>query len=402
MSAILPPNDERIRQFLRQAGVDENSPMDPVSRDALLELLRQEDANETTNLPTNSTETSMILATEQNTNASLLPVATSSSTEERLLHMMQQQTQMILDLHKRMDYLTEHVLQNNNQQQQQQSTSREELNRQIDELFHKVQIYEQNAETTFTTTASPPNAGRSFVSHLYQVLQIFLALRRRLAPNFDAGLIIKVVFILSILFTRLSRRQQSIDDDDWIWHFYRLHLLVVFVVGGFLYQTGMLKVIYIFYVQEKYFHRILWKGESLGDMEQEVNDALERYAQRMQPQGQRLPPRPRNEPNGTDNVEAEDPGWRDTFIGGVIEPAPQIEQDRGMQWLRDVGLFIGSFFLSIFPMWRPEALARPAVMEVNNEADDGNGLPDIAAPADVLEAAEDEDGDDATEEAKTD
>ncbi len=389
--------------------------MDPVSRDALLELLRQEDTIETTTHATNSAETSMIPLTEQNTNASLRPAATSSSTEERLLHMMQQQTQMILDLHKRMDYLTELALQKNNQQQQQQPASREELSRQIDELFHKVQLYEQNAGTTSTTTTttSHTNAGRSFVPHLYQVVQIFLALRRRLAPNFDAGLIIKVVFILSILFTRLGRRQQSIDEDEWIWHFYRLHLLVVFVVGGFLYQTGMLKVIYIFYVQEKYFHRILWKGETLGDMEQEVNEALARYTQRMRPQGpnQRPPPRPRNEQNGTDNEEAEDqrhmpdqqpPGWRDTFIGGVIEPAPHNEQDRGMRFVRDVGFFIGSFFLSIFPMWRPEALARPAVVEVNDEADDGNGLPDNAAPADVFEAAEDEEDEDATDEAKTD
>jgi hypothetical protein len=401
MSAILPPNDERIRRFLRQAGVDENSPIDPVSRDALLELLRQEDTNEeTANIPTNSAEASEISPMEQN--ESLLPAPTSSSSEERLVQMMQQQTRMILDLHKRMDYLTELVLQNNdNKNNIQQPASREELNRQIDELFHKVQMYEQNAETTFTTTSPTNHARQSFVPHLYQVVQIFLALRRRLAPNFDAGLIVKVVFILSILFTRLGRRH--IGDEDWLWHFYRLHLLVFFVVGGFLYQTGMLKVNYIFYVQEKYIHRIVWKGETLGDIEQEVNDALERYAQRMR--GQRLPPRPRNEPHGTENAEDQrpeqpQPGWRDTFIGGVIEPAPRDEQDRGMHFLRDVGFFIGSFFLSIFPMWRPEALARPAVVEVNDEADDGNGLPDIAAPADVVQPAEDDE--DVTEEAKTD
>ena len=201
------------------------------------------------------------------------------------------------------------------------------------------------------------------MARVRKILSLFIALQRRQAPNFDGFLILKVIFILSVLLGRFGH-QQGEEKEDWIAQ-YRLHLLVQLVVMGFLFQTGLLSFFWSFAVKNNYPVRI-WNGEDI-DIEAEVQHVplVQRDANRAQAPDVR-------------NV------LRNTFLGGAIIRPREAQNYGPIRFVQDIGLVIGSFFLSIFPMWRPEALAQPEA------ANDRAGLPEVQPPANPLQAAEED------------
>jgi hypothetical protein len=454
-------NDLEIQKFLKEAGFDENTQIDPASRIALQELLtnstkpsakpdlsptslQSDDEVEITfsSPPVPQVDTSPIVQRHVSdlsggafmdspyqlsgdsaaSTAGLSAEERNLSKEDRILLLLERQTSMLTDVHRRIDHLTAVV----QRQQQPVATttnlsilSRHDLNRRIDELSLLVEQYKQRLETRQSAAHTvplprpagaepprngprglefpmehllheeqqpqvPPPPGR--LSRVSKIMKLFFALRRRQAPNFDGGLIIKVLVMMTILLSRLSNRRKragTLDggEEDWMWE-YRFYFMIVLVIGGFLVQSGFIKFTYTFFVKENYPARI-WEGEEIEDVEREALEAQQR--QRRPPP----PPRPRDDENAP-----QEPGWRQTFLAGGIAPNNDPEHRAGgvLRVVQDVGFFIGSFFLSIFPMWRPEALAGPRPRVVNNEddADDGIGLPEVRPPQDPAEAEEED------------
>jgi hypothetical protein len=198
-----------------------------------------------------------------------------------------------------------------------------------------------------------PNAVRN--SRLAKIVILFLALRRRYVQEIDGGLIFKILFMMAILTARMSSSTKRFGDPEWSQKF---AIVTVLVVVGFLVQTGYMKYLYIFLVKENYPARI-WNGEGVDDVMRNpelnnrhdpnnINNNQQQNLAPAVPQGQ-LPP------NHPQNQQAQG-GWRNTFLGGMI---PQGDQGGLVGAVQDVLLLLGSFLLSVFPMWNPEGPPPP-------------------------------------------
>lgn len=233
----------------------------------------------------------------------------------------------------------------------------------------------------------PPNFDQS---RFVRLLRLFIALRRHYVPNLDLGLVFKIAFMVALMFSRLTRRKRDTN---------KFYVVVVLAVIGYLYQTKILSFLYRF-AKEGYPYRILIENEEI-DPAQEVA-ALAAAANE-------APPGPQaRQNNEAEAGEPELPHLQDTFLGGRIHRPPQNVVFRVVS---DVFMLFGSFFLSIFPMWRPEPFQPPpqvphpegvqeeeAVQPAALEEDTFQDLPEVNPPVDVLQAVEDSD-DDENEEA---
>jgi len=190
------------------------------------------------------------------------------------------------------------------------------------------------------------------------------------------------------------------------------------VLGGFLVQTGFLQLAYFFLFKEQYPLRI-WQGEDIN-VDRAVAEAAAAAAPRPPPGAAAAAAGHRG---GAAPAAAN--AWRHTFLGGRIAPGGAANQENDndpnpnnnntttlgliLTTISDIGFFIGSFFLSIFPMWRPEALEGPRLVPAaagaagnpadpigggaDDPDDDDYGLPQVRPPRDPVEAADDDDDD---------
>ena len=411
-----PKDDEKIVKLLQEAGLEENTPIDPSSRLALQELLlNKTDANdnglpdaplvqistdnkvlqrhvsELSGPPAAAFETTQSnMSTAGSENDSLL------SKEDRIMKHLERQTAMLVDLHQRVEELTkavQHQQQRGDEKPRRTETLRVSRTLTIPHAQNnpveqqtapaEQQQQQQPAERHVAAAAAPNNNNNRMVytARIRRLIQLFVRLRRRQAPNFHGGLILKVLIMMSILFTRISYRRRHSDEQDWVWD-YRYYLMIFLVLGGFFVQTGFAKFLYIFFVKENYPARILWQQEDVDDAAAAMQQPEVRHP--------RLH-RPRNQPDPNRPAE----GWRHTFVGGGIARRNDNDNEahRGgglWQWIQDLGFLFGSFFLSIFPMWRPEALGRHPEEEGVQEENNDNGLPQVQPPRDVVQAEEEE------------
>jgi hypothetical protein len=103
---------------------------------------------------------------------------------------------------------------------------------------------------------------------------------------------------------------------------------------------------------------------------------------------------------------------RQNFIGGAIHP-PNQDQNPMVGFLQDALYLLGSFFLSVFPMWQPlrppanqhqphnPAETEPLVAANNNnnpepeiqgrDQDSFHAIPVVAPPTDAMTPADDDD-----------
>ena len=271
-------------------------------------------------------------------------------------------------------------------------------------------------------------------ARLVQIAAAFLQLRRRYGVlPLDGGLIFKVLFMMAILSTRMSGSSPSkrfatksgVVVDDTHLKFLVMSLLVMV---GFLMQTGYLKYSYIFFVKENIAGRI-WDGETIEDIlrggnnnNNNNNDPNNNIANNNNPAGgQGVPPHGQLPPGHPQRGAAADHqgranngvvenvavgGWRNTFLGGII---PQADQGGIVGFFQDIALVLGSFLLSIFPMWQPEAPPPPrnpqpaAVAAAQQQEQEPQpplgglaaGPGEVLPPRDAFQAADESDDEDA-------
>ena len=248
-------------------------------------------------------------------------------------------------------------------------------------------------------------------SFLFKVGLVFLTLRRRYGvQELDGGLIFKVLFMMAILMARMSSSSKRFNDTEWHTKF---AVLTTIVLVGFLAQTGYLKYLYIFLVKENFAGRI-WRGEDANAMIQNPapvvaggpngnndNNNNNNNEGPALPRGQ-FPPnhqQPGQAGNNNNNGAAADNGWRNTFLGGMI---PQADQGGVAGAVQNVALVLGSFLMSIFPMWQPEGppvprqppQPRPPQPAVEGFGGVAAGPGEVRPPRDPVQAVDDSDDDD--------
>ena len=188
------------------------------------------------------------------------------------------------------------------------------------------------------------------------------------------------------------------------------------VLGGFLYHTKYLQFFYHFFWKDNIPMRV-WAGE---DVEADIDGTFPRNGVNApvprfrNPDFLDLPGRLNQVPVGDAQVPHGDrfDNLRQNFIGGAIHP-PDQDQNPVLALVQDTLYLLGSFFLSIFPMWQP--LHPPQQQQEHQEAEDEIGdnnnhnpeadvqqrghdpfhaIPVVAPPPDVMTPADDHDDDD--------
>lgn len=238
--------------------------------------------------------------------------------------------------------------------------------------------------------------------------------RLQLNNRLDLFLILKVLFMLAILTNNLNstKRYTNKDKDNsstvgmgWSIKFYLMGSMILL---GFLAQTGIFSFLYKFCIQHKFPHRILVDNEVITT--EQANGEMNTIVRPLQNN---------NNDNNNNNNNNNAGGWRETFlfggqIAGPMQPPPNELQVQAIPWwnkwwtmIEDILFLLGSFVLSIFPMWR--AAPRPNHRMVQNENDNnqnhenehndnlqqGPGI--VAAPVDPAGPEDDENDDDEEE-----
>lgn len=349
-----PAGERRAQRLLQQAGVAE-SPMDPLSLQALQKFLETGDTEESESDYDDDDDVVIEMPSPpRSTNRTAASDLANLPDAQRILALLERQTEMIEHLQDRVDELTQMV-------QGQSSGAPTPVRRnvpralQFDAAAEEVRppqpAVARREPPPPPADAPAPQPGwldqfQSFPDRLRQsraskILILFLALRRRRAPEFDVTMLVKIVFMLAVLLARMPE-QRAIS----ILPLSRFQMLSMFVIGGYMVQTGLLQFLYQFFVKEGYAERI-WNGEEI-DVEREARPA---------------PPRPAP-------VQAQ-----------VEQPAEEEQPAEPPSLFREFFVFLTSFFLSIFPMWQPEAPpppreaappeAAPPIQEEDEDMDEG-------------------------------
>ena len=271
-------------------------------------------------------------------------------------------------------------------------------------------------------------------SKVFEILKLYWKLSDEYGVRpLDGGILFKLLFVMLVFSARLSRVKDRYhnqnkynsngnnksDGSGWNANDVRFYVSILVMTLGFLYHTKYLQ----YTIQFVYTDNIPWRVlngehvEHLGppqpptEQPPDINHN-ERHAQQNNNEGGNeaagrrgiggiaAPGNNNNNQNGA--VENNNNGWRDTFIGGGIQPA-QEEQNPIVAGIQDAMYLFGSFFFSIFPMWHPEQPAQPGVDggDGDNSGGNGNGgdendnndngLPQVQPPRDAMEPADDED-----------
>lgn len=275
-----------------------------------------------------------------------------------------------------------------------------------------------------------------------QVWRTLYRMARRDIPRLEGGMFFQLIFVLLVLSSRISPNTAP----------RKFGAAVAVVVVGFLYQAKALPFLYRFFVKNNVPRRI-WRGlDPEGGEDDDNGNGPGRNGAGLRRGGGggggmgRIGGGPPGGPEGA-AAAAADPnaavdGWRHAFFMGGIAPrggGRQMQQQRPHQDQRDGGIvhsvvgivwdvvyLFGSFVLSIFPMWRPEAQPlQPGPVEEGvagvpgfeggrvedgpqhppgqqpppprQRDPEGNGgiqLPHVQPPRDAMEPADDGDEDD--------
>lgn len=302
--------------------------------------------------------------------------AAASNMDKRILDQLQMQTQLLLDLQRRVDELSQIVITQQGQLQQQASDFGQARsipsasNQQTGGTVPPVQQQapqqqdprnahpppqpaapqEQQQMFLFAFVTGIPNYIRS--TRVAEMCRVFWALHKRdMGGRIDFNMLIKILFMGAILFAKFSnssrRRGTSLKNSM------QMYLAIVLIVGGFLMQSGYARFLYNFFVKERYVQRI-WSGEEI-DVAAQPRPArpAEQRAQRQDDQGR--------------ENEAEGPG----LLQGGIAQAPAHGGMIG-KFVMDIVYLFGSFILSILPMWKAEA-QQPRGGQRNNNQRQLNG-----------------------------
>jgi len=230
--------------------------------------------------------------------------------------------------------------------------------------------------------------------------------QRRNVLLLDGNLLFKFCFMCLVLGGRLSRRKPSQTSTSegiiaGIWLAYRMHILIFVIVAVYFIRSGILDLLMDCLVKRDYVGK-LWRGEPiLQDNPPETNQQ-ELDGQ----QGQLAPPRgnrqaaPQN--NNDPNNPLIPPGFQ--FAGGWIHN-PNVRDGVVLTFVYDICYLLGSFVLSLFPIWNPQQMPQqePQIAgetEVDNPVH--NNIGDAQNIQDTDSSDDDDDDDDADTQAGQD
>ncbi|GKY96826.1 hypothetical protein MPSEU_000641800 [Mayamaea pseudoterrestris] len=296
--------------------------------------------------------------------------------EDRVLQQLHQQTLMLHRLQKQVDELREQVRDIPHQQTQQALTQQFQpqgppVVRTSERILRPVEPLQPMNVAGAAAVPRPP------AMHLFSIIikrvkhlnDVDVALRNVYMPNFNIGLLVKVLFILCIIMARMgaSSNKRETPEEATIRAF-RMIATIAAVVAGFLVHSGAAKVFYVFF-KENYLVRILWEGVEF-DIAELVRRAQEEQHHRLHNPGQPLPPplAAAGDPPAAPIFQQQPPaaGWQAGILAGRL-PRPQ---DAGaLAPLLEIIIFFATFFLSIFPQWQPDAL-EPIVDDLDDDDSD--------------------------------
>lgn len=255
-----------------------------------------------------------------------------------------------------------------------------------------------------------------------KIFRLFIELKNRRVRNFDHGLFVKVLFMLGIFMFRIQRRGGKPKDGGFFSNLdfsTKFSMLATCIMIFFLVQNGFMKFMYNF-LKENYAGRIM-DGEELDVNTVIAEEETKRERATIVDQNENNN-NERDVVNNANNIPNDNPlvggiaviqdiilrqidvinrvNWRRTFLGGAIIPNNQEERQRIslIRFFHDFVFLIGSFFLSIFPMWRPVPLppTQPIQTDEQQQEPEGAGgpndgpgvIPRIQPPDDPAEEEE--------------
>ena len=311
---------------------------------------------------------------EEETDASTAGSTHVASTQKIILDQLQLQTALLMDLQRRVDELTQivhqqqyrsglppptfqqqpvfppHLQQPRNvhpAEQQRRQPPRGDVHHdggpppppppQPPQMFifsHLTQLYE--------ALLSIPSVIRS--SRMAKIWHVFWELHRRdMGNRIDGNLLLKILFVLLVITAKMTasskRRKKGSTNIPF-------GVAAVLIFVGFLLQSGYYRFFHNFFIKERYPQRI-WNGERIDVAAQ---------------QQQQQPPRPA-EPRP--NRAAVVPPQQGILRGHI--PQANAQAGAAGRVVMDILYLLGSFLLSILPMWKAEPRQQQVEPEEENQ-----------------------------------
>ena len=378
---------ERATRFLLDAGLD-STPIDSASLGMLEEILNMEDSNSLKKSAYPSIPQKNII---KETNISPMdstpniPKQEALSREDLIIQQLKQQTEMILELQRRIDYLTtmvHHGTSGSPPWAPMAHPSSENLSRPPVDMHRGIQVPNQVARTAEVTAAMPRQPPRRSYwnilcdylkdlsssirnSRAQEFCRVFTLLFRR-HVRLEGALFLKVILMVSLMAAKILSRPQK--ENALLSNSLKFNLIMMAVLVGFMVRSGYYSFCYYFFVKDRIFQRI-YQGETI-DVNQ-INWDMNHL---------------NNGNNNGNNLRNVFPRNR-MFLGGAI-PAPR----NGITILIDLAILIGSCILSLLPMWRADGQLQERQERMMRREGE---LRPVAPPNDVDQyAADDDDGDD--------
>jgi len=292
----------------------------------------------------------------------------------------------------------------------------------------------RGAAPAAVAAAGPPQQLQpNIFAWFFQTTRLFWVLSRGYVRPIDGALLFKLIFMTTVVMARVtkntSKSNKNKNNKDP-----KILMVSAVLMMGFLFHTRYIQYLYQFLWKQNVPGRV-WKGEQNitipppDEHDDNHNNDPNNQGQNQQPNNNNnnnpVPPRLRGRPNNN-NGEAEPVHrwWQqnDLLVGGVApindgqggDPVvvnPIVAVFHGIYYL------VGSFVFSIFPMWNPQghqqrrplreerldgaaaggaggaaaAAAAGGDNNDNNDNDNNNqGIPQVRAPRDAMEAADDD------------
>ena len=295
---------------------------------------------------------------EEETDASTAGSTQMMNDEKRILDQLQMQTALIMDLQRRVDDLTQIVLQQQGvppPMQQFRAPVQQEAPRNMQQQPRHAAAPQEPPHHEMILLPRIANFICNIPAYIRStrvaaICRIFWDVHARdMNGRIDGNLILKIVFMAAILMAKLTASNQRKKRDRT--SALQFYVAVLLIVCGFMLQSGYARFLYNFFVKERYPQRI-WNGEEVTvGPRPPVRQVMQAEADQ-QPAGILRGAIPRGAP-----------------AGGVGKVVTDI-----------IYLFI-TLFLSILPMWKPEALQEQGNDQEEqqepreNEREDDNDAP---------------------------
>jgi hypothetical protein len=334
---------ERATRFLQESGLD-STPIDSASLEMLEEILLTEESKTQKKSAYSSLPQKNIL--EETTklpmdSATNFLVQETMSRDDLILQQLKQQTELILEMQRRIDYLTT-LVHNGTSGSPPWAPMTHPTSQ--NPPATGIRVPNQTGRAAQVTPAiprQPPRRSHWDILYDYwkdlcmrvrnsrtqEFCRVFTILFRRYV-RLEGALFFKVILMVSIMTAKVLSRPQK--ENALLSNSFKFNLIMMAVLVGFMIRSGYYSFCYNFFVKDRLLQRI-YQGETI-DVDQNQWDVNHIN----------------NRNNNNNNLRNVIPRNR-MFLGGDI-PARR----NGFTIFVDFAILIGSFILSLLPMWRAD------------------------------------------------